>query len=201
MISWRDSIIWCNALSELEGLTPVYYTINGTYIMPLRTVDNSTTVSTAMGSEDNPIANFSANGYRLPTEAEWEYASRGGQAGISNGTWAYIYSGSSLIDNVAWWYSGFGGNTTATQNVGIKQGNALGLYDMSGNVYEWCWDRYESPITTSGQDPRGPSSGDNRMAKGGCYLSGSNRIDVSYRVYNYPYAIGTGDGFRIAKSQ
>lgn len=63
MISWRDAIIWCNALSELEGLTPVYYAINGTYITPLRAVDNSTTISTIMGSEDDPVVNFSANGY------------------------------------------------------------------------------------------------------------------------------------------
>jgi len=72
---------------------------------------------------------------------------------------------------------------------------------MSGNDYEWCWDWYESTISTSGQDPKGPTSGTTRVAKGGCYLSGSNRIDVSYRVSNYPYITGAGDGFRVIKTQ
>ena len=110
-VTWYDAVEYCNWLSEKEGLTPVY-----------------------RGSGDNISCNFDANGYRLPTEAEWEYAAKGG---INKDS--YTYSGSNTADDVGWYLDNSG---RETHPVGGKSPNSLGLYDMSGNVYEWCWEWY-----------------------------------------------------------
>ncbi len=148
-ISWYDAIEFCNALSESEGLAPCY-TVNGTDV----------------------TLNPSANGYRLPTEAQWEYAARGGAQ--SQG---YLYSGSDNIDEVAWYYEN---SNLTTHPVGTKQPNELGLYDMSGNVWEWCWDWYSDYSSDSQTDPVGPTSGMTRIYRG----SGWAYNAVSCRVTN-----------------
>ena len=130
--------------------------------------------------------------FRLPTEAEWEYAARGGKK--SKG---YTYSGSNTIGNVAW-YDGNSGETT--HEVGTKQANELGIYDMTGNVWEWCQDWYgetyyeKSPST----DPLGPDSGSSRVNRGGCWWRGVRFCRVAYRYGDSPGSRDDDLGFRLA---
>ncbi len=137
-IGWTMAVEYCNKLSQKEGLTPCY-----------------------SGSGDGIVCNFEADGYRLPTEAEWEYACRGG---LKSGN--YLYSGSNNPDEVAWHELNSGDKI---QPVGKKRPNELGLHDMSGNIWEWCWDRYDpgyyknSPV----DNPKGPDSGSTRNYRGG----------------------------------
>ena len=169
-VSWYDAVEYCNVLSVQKGLTPVY-TINGTSV----------------------TANWSANGYRLPTEAEWEYAARGGNA--SNG---YLYAGSDNADEVAWYRDNSG---DATHPVGGKAPNELGLYDMSGNVWEWCWDWKGSYSSGNQSDPRGPASGSVRVNRGGSWYNSARNLRSANR---YGYSPGDSNyslGFRLVRRE
>ena len=129
--------------------------------------------------------------FRLPTEAEWEYAARGG-----NKTEGYKYAGSNNIDDVAW-YSGNSDNTT--HPVAMKQSNELGLYDMSGNVLEWCQDWYSRFTSETQIDPVGPATGSDRVYHSGCWEYPAHGCRVSYRYYSSPtYAGSNRLGFRLA---
>lgn len=169
-VSWTDAIQFCNSRSELEGLKPCY-TISG----------NSIT------------CDFSANGYRLPTEAEWEYAARGGK---NSGN--YKYSGSIDPKDVAWFYNN---SNNITHPVGTKKANEVGIYDMSGNVWEFCWDYYSdtyysvSPLI----DPLGPSQGESRSLRGGSWTDDMVFNKVYYRSYYGQRQRGTNVGFRIVR--
>ena len=127
--------------------------------------------------------------FRLPTEAEWEYAARGG-----NKSEGYKYAGSNTIGNVAW-YSG--NASSKTHPVGTKAPNELGIYDMSGNVYEWCNDWYGS-YSTAQTDPQGPSTGYGRVHRGGGWDYGAKNCRVSWRNYNTPTSFSNHLGLRLA---
>ena len=130
--------------------------------------------------------------YRLPTEAEWEYAARGG-----NQSKGYKYSGSNTIDDVAWYDNN---SSSTTHPVGEKAPNELGIYDMSGNVYEWCQDWFDSYSADSQTNPTGPSSGSNRVLRGGSWNSSAGCCRVSYRNHNFPVSWSNRYGFRLVCS-
>ena len=131
--------------------------------------------------------------FRLPTEAEWEFAARGG-----NKSKGYTYSGGNSISDVGW----YGDNSDGKKPVGKKEPNELGLYDMSGNVYEWCSDWYDSGYYNSSetQNPKGPSLGSERVARGGSWISIARCCRVAYRYYNGPDDRDYYVGFRLAYS-
>ena len=208
LVSWYDAIVYCNLLSIKEGLTPCY-TIKGSTDPALWGTSPTSKSAGDYADWESVICNFDADGYRLPTEAEWEYAARGGQPGISDSTWDNTYSGSNTINKVAWFYNN---SKSKTHEVGKKQANALGLYDMSGNVYEWCWDWYDGSGYPSGtEDPAGPDTGSYRVLRGFSWRHSAETCAVSNRHDYNPYFRGTiGDynpdyrnadfGFRVVRS-
>jgi formylglycine-generating enzyme required for sulfatase activity len=173
-VSWYDTIVFCNKMSIEEGLTPVY-NIGGS-------TDPSVwgTVPTSNNSSWNSVtANWNANGYRLPTEAEWEYACRAGTTTVYNlgNTWSGNWG----------WYADSGGYFSfGTHEVGKKTPNAWGLYDMHGNVWEWVWDWYGMLGTSAVSNPTGPSTGSNRVLRGGNWDSVARYLRSAYRGSNYP---------------
>lgn len=173
-ISWKEAVAFCNEMSRRDGLTPCY---------------------SGFGSQT--ICNFAADGYRLPTEAEWEYAARGGnKAGRYK-----IYAGSDNMDDVGWYRSNSNGST---HQVGQKSANALGLYDMSGNVWEWCWDWWAADYPQTEIDPAGPATGTGRAARGGSWGGGDYKDPASdcrsaSRITFYDYFCGPV-GFRLVRT-
>jgi len=172
-ISWIEAARFANALSIREGRTPVY-TITGF---------------------NNVTRNLTANGYRLPTEAEWEFAARGGIECNQN----FTYSGSNIRSEVAWY---FGNRQRAgTHGVGRLKPNALGLYDMSGNVQEWVNDWYGAYAAGSQTNPNGPgdAGGRSRVLRGGSWASSEDNIRVAARDNIYPIFLGGSIGFRLVR--
>ena len=192
-VSWRDAIVWCNAYSEMSGFTPCY-----TY--------SSQTIKDSRNSNatacDNAECGWNKNGYRLPTEGEWQYAA----SYIDGASWLPYnhvsgdttgpYNSSSVLGNYSW-YSANSGSSTKT--VGTKTPNGLGLYDMSGNVWEWCWDWHDTYYTLELANSHGALSGTVRVLRGGAYTIGPNAIIVGFRSTNTPEAILVTYGFRVAQ--
>ena len=139
------------------------------------------------------LNNLTGKNFRLPTEAEWEYAARGGNK--SNG---YKYSGSNTIDDVAWYASN---SSSRTHDVKTKQANELGIYDMSGNVWEWCQDWYGSYSSGSQTNPTGPASGSYRVYRGGSWYGDAENCRVSLRGSIYPGSSDDDLGLRLSLSQ
>jgi len=164
-VSWYDAVRYANARSEAEGLTPAYR-ISG----------------------ENVQWNRSATGYRLPTEAEWEVAARGGQS--------YVYAGSSSAGSVAWYADNSGGRT---HSVCGKARNGYGLCDMSGNVWEWTWNWY-SDRHSSGTNPVGPASGSYRVLRGGSWDNYAWDVRVARRNSYSPGNRSDDRGFRLART-
>jgi len=178
-VSWYDAIEFCNKLSDIKGLTP-YYNINKIKKDPnnLNEYDNIKWLITK---------NTSASGYRLPTEAQWEYTAKGGTPGN------FTYAGSDTVDDVAWYDNN---SDSQTHEVGRKAQNGLGIYDMSGNVWEWCWDWYGT--YTGGTDPTGAPSGTKRVLRGGYWSNYTGNIRSVYRSGHYPYGRIFAIGFRVS---
>ena len=139
------------------------------------------------------LNNLTGKNFRLPTEAEWEYAARGGNK--SNG---YKYSGSNTIDDVAWYTDN---SSSKTHDVKTKQVNELGIYDMSGNVWEWCQDWYGSYSSGSQTNPTGPASGSGRVRRGGSWGNYAEFCRVSNRSDYYPDYSTYDLGLRLSLSQ
>ncbi|MDR2073639.1 MAG: formylglycine-generating enzyme family protein [Spirochaetaceae bacterium] len=191
-ITWRDAIVWCNAYSEMNGKDPVYYTGSG-YGTVLRVSTNTRGTGTAA---DSAVMKPGALGYRLPTEAQWEYAARGGRTPALTTPFTYAYAGSNTLNDVAWHH---GNSPNGTHPVGEKAANTLGLYDMSGNAEEWCWDWFSRSISTGSEsDPVGAASGTTRVLRGGSWdHAAASLCEVSSRFNLNPYLHGEGLSFRV----
>ena len=160
-VTWFECIDFCNKLTDgIAGLGPSerVYTVSGS------------------GSGKTVTQNLSKRGFRLPTEAEWEWAARGNTGDI--------YSGGAVAGNVAW----FSGNSNhKTHEAGKKTANGYGLYDMSGNVWEWCWDLYNPAVPSGGENPTGPASGfTDRTKRGGAWSTASTACKCVYRGNTAP---------------
>lgn len=178
-VDWYDAVNFCNTLSDLEGLERCY-TVNGTDV----------------------TCDFVRNGYRLPTEAEWEFAARGG-----NSSGGFLYAGSDSPGTVAWYDDNDEWRDDMSREVGGKAPNELGIHDMSGNLREWCWDWYSEFYYSGspGVDPTGPASGQFKVFRGGWAGSDIYNLRTVDRAANWPeYQDGASYyhmGFRVVKRE
>lgn len=181
-VSWYDALVYCNTLSIKEDFTPCYAIGGKTDPKEWGAVPTSNN-----DTWDAATCDFTADGYRLPTEAEWEWAARGGKEST------YTYVGSNDIKEVAWYKENT--NDPGTRDVKTKKANGYGLYDMSGNVWEWCWDWYGG-ISSKTPDA-GPASGSYRCQRGGSWYDLADYAQVAYRFSINPYSRYYNSGFRV----
>lgn len=172
-VSWEEAVDFCNRLSLRDGLNPCY-----------------------SGSGNDIECDFDADGYRLPTEAEWEYAARGGHMDVEY----TVYAGSDNFFEAGWFDRNSGNRLQASAG---KAPNSLGIYDMSGNVWEWCWDWYteysdalDSPVI----DPAGGASASWRVMRGGSWIAEAKSGRIAKRSYDRPGRRATYLGFRLVRT-
>jgi sulfatase modifying factor 1 len=184
-VSWYDAVKWCNAKSEKEGLKPCYFSSaahGGTLIYRKGRLDLQ-----------NPFVDWDASGYRLPTEAEWEKAARGGLAGLK-----YPH-GNDIGKDVA--NFSMSNRSSGSKAVGAYEPNRFGLFDMAGNIQEWCWDRYASDgyKTNGKKDPKGGETGSNRVSRGGSWYGNAGKCRVARRDFSSPDTATGSLGFRLVR--
>lgn len=184
-VNWYAAIAYCNKLSVKEGLDCAY-TVRG--ISDWENLAYSSIPTSSNGSWNAATCNFEASGYRLPTEAEWEWLARGGEN--------YTYAGSNTVGDVAWYKNNT--NQCGSRDVKTKAANGYGLYDMSGNVWEWCWDWRGSIYSSTGAS--GESSGNYRVLRGGTWYHDGGFCEVAERSSSYPYQLYKYDGFRVVRN-
>jgi formylglycine-generating enzyme required for sulfatase activity len=181
-VNWYDAVEYCNKRSQKEGLTPAY-TINKNQKDP----NNNSSADTMKWTV---TWNRNAKGYRLPTEAEWEYACRAGRTTVYN-------TGRNISGNTGWYEDNSG---DMTHPVGEKPANAWGLYDMHGNVFELCWDWYGKYSSEAQTDLSGAASGSARVSRGGYWGYPAEYVRSAYRSYYYPNYQNDNLGFRLVRS-
>ncbi|MEL3907032.1 MAG: SUMF1/EgtB/PvdO family nonheme iron enzyme [Treponema sp.] len=229
-VSWYDAVVFCNKLSLKMGLEP-YYTINGMNIdwegIQYDEIPTATSPSELRKKWDNVTFNTSGRGFRLPTQAEWEFAARGGD--VTHKSWKDAFAGTQCaqldpaqfykntitdanLDLYGWYGNGTkegtgGGNSgNKTHTVGTKKPNRLGLYDMSGNIQEWCFD-WAAALQINGtieEDPHGSSRPSvqepARITRGGSFYEAAYDCAVSRMNWYYPYRRANYIGIRLARS-
>ena len=188
MVNWFDSLVFCNALSEAEGLRKVYALPSGLKeALAVQTTDQDASMVEWLR---DITQDREANGYRLPTDWEWYFAAKANQD--------FAFVGSDNIDDVGWTHEA---SKSQTQGVGQKQANDFGLYDMSGNVWEWCWDRWGGgwqDIPTEGSV--GPSTGSDHVIRGGSWLDDARIARLSGRGRICPSSRNSYQGLRLCRT-